>query len=72
MFFFPVYPDNGAFPIKAGYPCNALMRVRFQSIIFSMNARLTVVATTKWRPSVIFLASIAFIKTWLEAGRRPH
>lgn len=31
------------------------MRVRFQSIIVSMNALLTVVATTEWRPSVIFL-----------------
>lgn len=67
-----MYPDSGDSPIKAGYPCNALMRVRFQSIIVSMNALLTVMATTEWRPSVIFLASIAFVKNWLEAGCRPH
>ena len=67
-----MYPDSGNSLSKAGYPCNALMRVRFQSIIVSMNALLTVVSTTEWRPSVTFLASIAFVKTWLEAGCRPH
>ena len=42
-----MYPDSGDSPSKAGYTCNALMRVNFQSIIVSMNALLTVVATTE-------------------------